>query len=140
MNVDLTKTPSFRLDGRRALVTGAGRGIGLAAASALAGAGAHVTLAARTTKLYYSAASSTAARDRWQSLVSSYRKRVATAADDDELRNTLHALLRDRPPFRASASGRVDVRGNDLAVTVGHGLDFTIPLEGLPFRIALVTR
>jgi len=40
--------PSFRLDGKRALVTGAGRGLGLAAAHALASYGAHVVLAART--------------------------------------------------------------------------------------------
>lgn len=44
----LPRTPSLRLDTRRALVTGAGRGIGLAAAAALAQAGAHVTLVART--------------------------------------------------------------------------------------------
>jgi NAD(P)-dependent dehydrogenase (short-subunit alcohol dehydrogenase family) len=46
--MDLPKSPSFRLDGKRALVSGAGRGIGLAAAAALAEAGAQVTLAART--------------------------------------------------------------------------------------------
>ena len=44
----LPRTPSLRLDGRRALVTGAGRGIGLAGAAALAQAGAHVVLVART--------------------------------------------------------------------------------------------
>ena len=44
----LPVTPSFRLDHRRALVTGAGRGIGLAGAAALAQAGAAVTLVART--------------------------------------------------------------------------------------------
>ncbi|WP_424975249.1 SDR family NAD(P)-dependent oxidoreductase [Dinoroseobacter sp. S124A] len=43
----LPRTPSFRLDGRRALVTGASRGIGLGCAVALAEAGAHVVLAAR---------------------------------------------------------------------------------------------
>ena len=44
----LPRTPSFRLDGRRALVTGAGRGIGLALAAALGAAGAAVTLVARS--------------------------------------------------------------------------------------------
>ncbi|MDB6169381.1 MAG: short-chain dehydrogenase/reductase [Verrucomicrobia bacterium] len=44
----LPTTPSFRLDGRKALVTGAGRGLGMAAAVALAEAGADVTLVART--------------------------------------------------------------------------------------------
>ncbi len=44
----LPSTPSFRLDGKRALVTGAGRGIGLACAAALAQAGAHVILVARS--------------------------------------------------------------------------------------------
>jgi 2-deoxy-D-gluconate 3-dehydrogenase len=43
----LPRTPSFRLDGKRALVTGASRGIGLGCAVALAEAGAHVILVAR---------------------------------------------------------------------------------------------
>jgi NAD(P)-dependent dehydrogenase (short-subunit alcohol dehydrogenase family) len=40
--------PNFRVDGQRALVTGASRGIGFCAAMALAQAGAHVTLVARS--------------------------------------------------------------------------------------------
>ena len=45
--IALPKGPDFRLDGRRALVTGGSGGIGLAAAAALGRAGAHVTVAAR---------------------------------------------------------------------------------------------
>lgn len=43
----LPRTPSFRLDGRRALVAGASSGIGAACAVALAKQGAEVTLCAR---------------------------------------------------------------------------------------------
>ncbi len=47
--MDLPQTPSFRLDGKRALATGASSGIGQGAAVALAEAGAHVVCAARGT-------------------------------------------------------------------------------------------
>jgi NAD(P)-dependent dehydrogenase (short-subunit alcohol dehydrogenase family) len=46
--VVIPQLPSLRLDGKRALVTGAGRGIGVACAAALTQAGAHVTLLSRT--------------------------------------------------------------------------------------------
>lgn len=45
--MDLPRTPSLRLDGKHALVTGGTRGIGLAAAAALNDAGAAVTIVAR---------------------------------------------------------------------------------------------
>ena len=47
-SLNVPKTPSFRLDGKKALVTGASRGIGFSVAAALAGAGAKVTVSARS--------------------------------------------------------------------------------------------
>jgi NAD(P)-dependent dehydrogenase (short-subunit alcohol dehydrogenase family) len=52
----------FRLDGKRALVTGAGRGIGLATAGALAEMGAAVTLVARSSDEIESAAAAIRAK------------------------------------------------------------------------------
>ncbi|MEM1048407.1 MAG: SDR family oxidoreductase [Pseudomonadota bacterium] len=45
--IDIPRTPSFKLEGKRALVAGASSGIGLGCAAALADAGAQVWLASR---------------------------------------------------------------------------------------------
>ena len=75
------------LAGSVTLVTGGGRGVGLAAASALASAGAHVTLAARTKSEIEQAAATIRARgDQAETLVldvtdiDAVRKAIAQAA------------------------------------------------------------
>lgn len=60
--MELPQPPSFRLDGKRALVAGASSGIGLACATALAEAGAHVSLAARSADTLEAVASAMAER------------------------------------------------------------------------------
>jgi len=66
-------------------------------------------LAARTETLYYSASPASGARTRWRSLVSSYRPRAVGAKTDEELRATLHAMLRERPAYRAAATGHAAI-------------------------------
>lgn len=83
----LPKTPSFRLDGRRALVTGASSGIGLGAAVALAGAGAEVWMVARRE------AELVAARD---AIRATGARAEARAADITDL-GAVAALMADGP-------------------------------------------
>lgn len=85
----LPTTPSFQLDGRRALVTGASSGIGHACAVALAQAGAAVTLAARSEdKLQAAAADLQAA-----GLVADY-----VVLDVTDVADT-HDLFEEKGPF-----------------------------------------
>ena len=77
----LPRTPSLRLDGRRALVTGAGRGLGLACAAALAEAGAEVWLAARSSTEVQAAAAALRQRgDRAHALVLDVTDSAAVAS------------------------------------------------------------
>jgi NAD(P)-dependent dehydrogenase (short-subunit alcohol dehydrogenase family) len=89
LSIDLAKTPSFRLDGKRALITGAGRGIGLAAASALAEAGAEVTLAARSRDEIEEAAAAIKARGQ---------KATALVLDVTDL-EAVRLAIEKAPPF-----------------------------------------
>jgi gamma-glutamyltranspeptidase/glutathione hydrolase len=66
-------------------------------------------LATRTARLYYGEPMMEAARRRWEALVANHRARVLAANDDDALRSELHSLLRERPPYRASATGRAAI-------------------------------
>jgi len=115
--VELTKTPSFRLDGKRALVTGGGRGIGLAAASALAEAGAHVTLAARTAAEIEAAAKAIRARGQQADALAldvtdldAVRKAIAAAEPFNILVNNAGT---NRPAYL------MDVKVEDFDVVMG---------------------
>ena len=117
MSVELALTPSFRLDGKRALVTGAGRGIGLAAASALADAGAHVTLAARTVSEIEEAAEAIRARGQ---------QAEALTLDVTDIA-AVRAALAERAPFQVLVNNAgmnrpaplIDVKVEDFDAIMG---------------------
>ena len=87
--MELPTSPGFDLSGQRALVTGAGRGIGLACASALAEHGAHVVLAARTEAEIAQAANAIRARGQKASHL------VLDVADLD----TAQSVIAEQGPF-----------------------------------------
>ena len=86
---NLPRTPSSRLDGRCALVTGASSGIGLGCAMALAEAGARVTLVAR-------------GAEKLQAVAEAMRAEAldveAVAADVSDV-EAMRSLVSERGPF-----------------------------------------
>ncbi|RUZ78839.1 SDR family oxidoreductase [Mesorhizobium sp. M7A.F.Ca.CA.001.14.1.1] len=85
--------PNFRLDGKRALITGAGRGLGLAAAHALAHFGAEVILAARTlSEVEAAAASITRAGGRAEAIALDIRD-VSAVSEAVSHRPAFHVLV-----------------------------------------------
>jgi NAD(P)-dependent dehydrogenase (short-subunit alcohol dehydrogenase family) len=114
----LPRTPSFRLDGRRALVTGAGRGIGFAAAAALAAAGAHVTVCART------ASETEAAADSIRADGGSAETLLLDVTDVDRVRDAIasrpadHILVNNAGTNRPRAFADVTVDDYDTIMQI----------------------
>ncbi len=102
---DRTVLDLFRLDGRRALVTGGHKGLGLAMATALAEAGADVAVASRSLDSCTSAAASIA--DRTGRQAAGFRVDVTTLADVEALAAKVEAEF-----------GPIDILVNNAGVNV----------------------
>lgn len=132
--MELPRTPSFRLQGRRALVAGASSGIGFGAAAALAEAGAHVVMAARgEERLSEAVAAVMAAGFSAEALlldvtdIDVMREVLAPFGSFDVLVNSAgiarHAPALETDPGKYDAVMAANVKGaHFLAIGVAHGM------------------
>src|SRR4029453_13673344 len=63
----------------------------------------------RSAELYFSAPEAASRRQRWTMLRDRYRPRAPPASRDAALDDVIYAMLRERPPLREAATGRVAV-------------------------------
>ena len=106
------RSARWRLDGRVALVTGAGQGVGLGIAKALGAAGAAIAV------LDIDAARATAATDELRTLGRTATAHVADVADEVQVRAAVSEVVH--------AHGRLDVVVNNAHTVIpGRVLDIT---------------
>ena len=72
----------------------------------------------RDARLYYSDSTAGERRARWDALRTKYRPRAVAVKSDDELKDVLHSMLGERPPYRNSATGRAAVSSAHPVATV----------------------
>ncbi len=115
----LPVTPGFRLDGKRALVTGAGGGIGAALAAALAAQGAAVTLIARS----WDGISDTA-----QALCDRGDKAVAEMLDVTKF-SRVQQFFEERPAFDILVNNAGTNRPKPMQDVLEHDYDAVMDLN-----------
>jgi citronellol/citronellal dehydrogenase len=123
-------TPSKRLAGRRALVTGASRGIGAATAQRLAAEGADVAVTARTAERHSTLAGSL--HETTERIRAGGGNAVAIVADlaDAEERSTIV------PRAVEALAGPIDILVNNAAAAIYQPLlDFPLKRRHLTFEI-----
>ena len=130
--MDIPRTPSFRLDGKRALVAGASSGIGFGCAVALAEAGAHVVLSARSAEKLSEATEALRAEGFLAEAL------VLDIADVEATEATVAA----QAPFQVLVNSAGIARHSPAVETTPHDFDavFSLNVRGAYFVTRAVAR
>jgi NAD(P)-dependent dehydrogenase (short-subunit alcohol dehydrogenase family) len=125
------QTPSFRLDGRRALVTGGSKGIGLAAAHALVQAGAQVMIVARNAPELIAASEDLIRAESLKRIESSVKSQlvVQQATLDVTDARAVDAFFEQQAPFDVVINNAGTNRPKPLTEASDDDLDAVIDLN-----------